>query len=124
MAVPPLGLTSPSSIRRVVVLPAPLGPRNPVTVPWSTAKLTWSTATRLPKRLVSPSSSMVAMSPVHSSSAVSGIAGHADDAAGARPHPSSGRHRQFGYTGSGIGGAAATPQRAAPQPPPGPPGAP
>src|ERR1700760_3828585 len=117
MAVPSLGLTSPSSIRRVVVLPAPLGPRNPVTVPWSTEKLTWSTATRLPKRLVSPSSSMVAMSTVHSSSVVSGIAGHGADAAGGWLHPSSGRHRQLGYARRGIRRLPATPPRAAGQPP-------
>ena len=33
VAVPPVGVTRPSSIRRVVVLPAPLGPRKPVTAP-------------------------------------------------------------------------------------------
>ena len=33
VAVPAVGVTRPSSIRSVVVLPAPLGPRNPVTLP-------------------------------------------------------------------------------------------
>ena len=54
VAVPPVGVTRPSSIRSVVVLPAPLGPRNPVTLPCSTSKLRLSTATTSPKRLVRP----------------------------------------------------------------------
>jgi hypothetical protein len=33
VAVPPAGAIRPSSIRSMVVLPAPFGPRNPVTVP-------------------------------------------------------------------------------------------
>ena len=33
VALPLVGLTRPSSIRRVVVLPAPFGPRKPVTAP-------------------------------------------------------------------------------------------
>src|SRR5437868_4462102 len=37
-ASPPLGATSPSRILTVVVLPAPLGPRNPKTSPRSTCK--------------------------------------------------------------------------------------
>src|SRR3954454_15976085 len=41
-------------MRIVVDLPAPFGPRNPVTVPASTVKSAWSTATRSPYRLVSP----------------------------------------------------------------------
>ena len=44
--VPAVGVTSPSSIRRVVVLPAPFGPRKPVIRPGSTAKLRSSTARR------------------------------------------------------------------------------
>jgi hypothetical protein len=35
---------SPSSIRIVVVLPAPLGPSSPKISPRETLKLTWSTA--------------------------------------------------------------------------------
>src|SRR5215218_11441920 len=54
LAVPVVGVTRPSRVRRVVVLPAPLGPRKPTTVPWSTSKLRSSTATMSPKRLVSP----------------------------------------------------------------------
>ena len=42
----------------VVVLPAPLGPRNPVTRPGRTVKLSPSTAVTGPKRLVSPSASI------------------------------------------------------------------
>ncbi len=41
-------------MRSVVVLPAPFGPRNPVTEPGSTLKLSRSTAsTLLPNHLVS-----------------------------------------------------------------------
>ncbi len=41
--------------RMVVVLPAPLGPRNPVTVPGWQTKLMLSTAVNVPYFLVSPS---------------------------------------------------------------------
>ena len=44
-------------MRRVVVLPAPLGPRKPVTSPGSTANDTSVTARTGPKRLVSPTAS-------------------------------------------------------------------
>ena len=37
-----------NSIRRNVVLPAPLGPRTPYTSPWATCKVIASTATRSP----------------------------------------------------------------------------
>src|SRR4029077_16122248 len=51
--LPDVGFTRPSSIRSVVVLPAPFGPRKPVTEPGSTLKLKWSTArTWPPKTLV------------------------------------------------------------------------
>ena len=42
-------------MRRVVVLPAPLGPRNPVIVPGSSANDRLSTAVSLPNRFVSDS---------------------------------------------------------------------
>ena len=42
-------------MRIVVVLPAPLGPRKPVTRPGWQVKLTSSTARKLPYVLVSPS---------------------------------------------------------------------
>jgi hypothetical protein len=42
------GSASPSSSRRVVVLPAPLGPRKPVTVPGASENVTLSTATSSP----------------------------------------------------------------------------
>lgn len=45
-------------MRIVVVLPAPLGPRKPVTTPGSTAKLTESTAVTSPNRLVRPVTSI------------------------------------------------------------------
>src|SRR4051812_46073308 len=52
VAVPELGRTRPSSIRKVVVFPAPLGPRKPVMRPGSTEKDRESTAVKVPKRLV------------------------------------------------------------------------
>src|SRR5262245_36211127 len=54
MAVPRSGTRKPAIIRMVVVLPAPLGPRNPSTPPRSTVKPTSSTAVMAPKRLQSP----------------------------------------------------------------------
>src|SRR5918995_6153987 len=52
MAVPEVGRVSPRSVRSVVVLPAPLGPRKPSTRPGLALKLSPSTATFAPKRLV------------------------------------------------------------------------
>src|SRR3954467_8688488 len=52
VALPELGRTRPSSIRSVVVLPAPLGPRKPVMRPGATEKDRESTAVKVPKRLV------------------------------------------------------------------------
>src|SRR4051812_42815526 len=54
VAVPASGRTRPTSIRNVVVFPAPLGPRNPVIVPGSTVKVRPSTAVTAPKVLVRP----------------------------------------------------------------------
>jgi hypothetical protein len=54
VAVPEVGRARPRTIRKVVVLPAPLGPRKPVTRPGWTSKLRPSTARRVPKALVSP----------------------------------------------------------------------
>src|SRR3954447_19391335 len=48
VASPPVGATRPSSIRGVVVLPAPLGPPKPVTRPGSTVKDRSLTAARSP----------------------------------------------------------------------------
>src|SRR4029077_849325 len=47
------GPTRRRSIRLSVVLPAPLGPSRPNNSPRRTSKLTWSTAVKSPKRLVS-----------------------------------------------------------------------
>src|SRR3954467_5873161 len=49
------GSERPTSIRMVVVLPAPLGPRNPVTVPGSQRNVTSETTVRPPSCLVSAS---------------------------------------------------------------------
>jgi hypothetical protein len=46
--VPLSGGVSPTTIRSVVDLPAPLGPRNPVMRPGSAVKVTSSTAVKLP----------------------------------------------------------------------------
>src|SRR4051794_35265997 len=62
MTAPPhVGRTRPSSIRSVVDLPAPFGPRKPVTAPARTSKLRSSTATTSPKRLLSPWISIAAI---------------------------------------------------------------
>ena len=45
---PALGASRPRIVRIVVDLPAPFGPRNPVTLPGSTSKLRSSTATVAP----------------------------------------------------------------------------
>ena len=58
VAVPDVGVTSESSIRSVVVLPAPFGPRKPVIRPGSTVKVRSWTATTLPKCLVRPLTSI------------------------------------------------------------------
>ncbi len=50
--VPRSGRASPTSMRIVVVFPAPLGPRNPKTSPARTSKETSETASRRPKRFV------------------------------------------------------------------------
>ena len=55
---PAEGWTRPSSMRSVVVLPDPLGPRKPVTRPGSTVKDRLSTASTGPKCLDSPLISM------------------------------------------------------------------
>src|SRR3954470_2561975 len=53
VAVPVSGRTRPSSIRMVVVLPAPLGPRKPVTDPGSTVNERSETARTGPNALLS-----------------------------------------------------------------------
>ena len=55
---PPLGARRPQSMRKVVVLPAPLGPRSPKTSPFFTVKLVSATAVKLPKRRQIPSASI------------------------------------------------------------------
>ena len=52
MAVPDVAGVSPTMIRIVVDLPAPFGPRKPVTRPGRAAKLTSSTAVKPPYFLV------------------------------------------------------------------------
>ena len=54
------GCPGPSIIRIVVDLPAPFGPRKPVTTPGRTVKVRSSTAVLSPYRLVSPCSSIMA----------------------------------------------------------------
>ncbi|MNW09520.1 hypothetical protein D3C71_2065310 [compost metagenome] len=50
--VPEVGSRSPSSMEMVVVLPAPLPPRSPVTDPAATVKEMPSTAVTSPERAV------------------------------------------------------------------------
>ena len=50
---PDVGGRKPASILRVVLLPAPLGPRKPTMDPFGMEKVSASTAVRDPKRRVS-----------------------------------------------------------------------
>ena len=50
----------PASMRMVVVLPAPFGPRNPTISPSPTAKVMPATASTSPKRLVTSRSAIAA----------------------------------------------------------------
>src|ERR1700756_1806328 len=59
VAMPDVGRSSPRIMRMVVVLPAPLGPRKPVTTPGSIEQVRPSTARLLPKTLVSPANSII-----------------------------------------------------------------
>src|SRR5580704_5656416 len=60
MVVTPLvGASRPRIIRIVVDLPAPLGPRKPVTIPGCTVNVRSSTASFAPNRLVSPRASIM-----------------------------------------------------------------
>src|SRR5207247_5432299 len=59
-AEPEGGRTRPRTIRMVVVLPAPLGPRKPVTVPHGTAQLSPRTAWTRPYRLLRSRTEMAA----------------------------------------------------------------
>ena len=59
-ADPASGASSPSTMRIVVDLPAPLGPTNPVTWPGLTVKVRSSTATVPPYRFRRPATSMAA----------------------------------------------------------------
>src|SRR3712207_7877506 len=59
-ARPDVAGTRPVIIRIVVVLPAPLGPRKPVTVPGSSSNETASTTVRSPYFLVSPLTVIIA----------------------------------------------------------------
>ena len=51
-------MDQPRSVRSVVVLPEPFGPRKPVIVPRCTSKLRSSTAVTAPKRFVNPRTEM------------------------------------------------------------------
>jgi len=63
-ASPSVGRVSDVNIRIVVVFPAPFGPRKPYTVPWSTVRLSPSTAISVPNRFVSSRVSMASVSRV------------------------------------------------------------
>src|SRR5262245_48059372 len=56
---PPVGLSRPAIMRMVVVLPAPLGPRNPWISPGATSRLTPSTAVNEPYFLTSASTAII-----------------------------------------------------------------
>src|SRR3954447_20611460 len=52
--LPLVGSSRPATIRSVVVLPQPEGPRSAKKLPCSTTRSSWSTAVKAPKRLVTP----------------------------------------------------------------------
>src|SRR4029453_15968408 len=58
-AVPSVGCRIPHSIRITVVLPEPFGPRKPKIDPFPTVNEIWSTAVKVPKRFVSPFTSII-----------------------------------------------------------------
>src|SRR5262245_23687425 len=62
-AVPSVGSRIPHNIRIIVVFREPLGPRNPKIDPFPTENETWSTAVNVPKRFVSPSTSIIGSTP-------------------------------------------------------------
>src|SRR5574340_772404 len=69
---PDVGVMMPQSMRIVVDLPEPLGPRNPNLSPFSTAKEIRFTATKFPKRFsrlstrtISEAESLMGKFPVH-----------------------------------------------------------
>src|SRR4051794_12020450 len=94
-------------MRNVVVLPAPLGPRNPVIVPSSTRNVRASTATSSPKRLVSPLISMEAMpracAPIGSWSSPAGRIRSLPDDRGRLPPWTDERGRRLPYRLGGAG---------------------
>ena len=59
VTVPASGAIAPTTIRRVVDVPAPFGPRNPQIAPSGTANETRSTAMTRPNRLTMPSVSIM-----------------------------------------------------------------
>src|SRR3954452_10238610 len=71
-AEPDVAGTRPVIIRIVVVFPAPLGPRNPVTVPGSRGNETASTTVRPPYCLVSPLTVIMGTSAVRPACPVAG----------------------------------------------------
>src|ERR1043166_1527290 len=89
-AVPAVGVTRPSKILTVVVLPAPFGPRKPNTSPGCTVSERSCTATRRPYSLRSPTISIAGgtgeerSSPVGAGSAET-VCDIQDLVAGARP---------------------------------------
>jgi hypothetical protein len=84
VAVPPVAGIRPVIIRIVVVLPAPFGPRKPVTVPGSSSNDTWSTTVRSPYFLVSPLTVIISVLLV-----ASGRSGVTAQRTGMRPSPAS-----------------------------------
>src|SRR3979409_309123 len=77
VALPAVGWSSPRISRMVVDLPAPFGPRKPVTMPGSTEQVRSSTARVRPNTFVRPGNSIIELM----------ISGYLrDDEVGDRPH--------------------------------------
>src|SRR5690349_8275509 len=99
----------PSSIRIVVVLPEPLGPRKPYTEPAGTARLTPSTASWPPRnRLDSPVLRIAAAGPPGGGPAGSRSPGPAAAAGGGPPGPKPISSRGAASRQAALTGAAAS----------------
>src|ERR1700689_1112185 len=70
--LPAFARVRPSSVRMILVLPAPLGPRKPNAQPLGTCMSMPSSAMRSPKRLVKPLVSMAGPSPLAADTSMGG----------------------------------------------------
>ena len=118
-ALPPDGRSRPHSMRKMVDLPAPFGPSRPKISPRATAKLTWSTAVKSPKRRTRSRTSIAG--PVRRPALRGGGCGHrcaCDRGSGVGRRRSRSTNPSSNRGGSGVQRSAAEVRRrpAAPRP--------